>query len=163
MLIHRKGNLLDLAEQGEFDFVVHGCNCQNIMGGGIAKEIRERFPLAYEADTKATQQWQRPVAKLGNVSWYAHKNEHNKEVFVIINAYTQVETSKQGEDVFEYDSFAVILQKLVDIGEGMRFGLPYIGMGLAGGDKDRIMAMIESFAEKVTAKGGAVTLVEFQP
>jgi hypothetical protein len=34
-------------------------------------------------------------------------------------------------------------------------------MGLAGGDKDIIIPMIESFAEQVSAKGGTVTLVEF--
>ena len=39
-LKHTKGNLLDLAEAGEFDIVVQGCNCFNTMGGGIAREIR---------------------------------------------------------------------------------------------------------------------------
>jgi hypothetical protein len=34
-------------------------------------------------------------------------------------------------------------------------------MGLAGGDKKRILAMIEDFAKKVSAQGGSVTLVEF--
>ena len=27
MLKHTKGNLLDLAEQGQFDIIVQGCNC----------------------------------------------------------------------------------------------------------------------------------------
>ena len=31
-----KGNIFDLAEQGEFDVVVHGCNCFCTMGKGIA-------------------------------------------------------------------------------------------------------------------------------
>ena len=44
MLKHTKGNLLDLAEAGLFDVVVQGCNCFNTMGGGIAREIRERYP-----------------------------------------------------------------------------------------------------------------------
>jgi hypothetical protein len=43
----------------------------------------------------------------------------------------------------------------------MRIGLPYIGMGLAGGDKDLIIKLIEIFAERVADKGGSVTLVEF--
>jgi hypothetical protein len=34
-------------------------------------------------------------------------------------------------------------------------------MGLAGGDKDRIMNMIIEFANDITAAGGSVTLVEF--
>ena len=43
-----------------------------------------------------------------------------------------------------------------------RFGFPLIGMGLAGGDKERIMAMLEDFSRRVEAKGGSVTLVEFK-
>jgi hypothetical protein len=34
-------------------------------------------------------------------------------------------------------------------------------MGLAGGDKDIIIPMIDMFAERVSAEGGTVTLVEF--
>ena len=39
--------------------------------------------------------------------------------------------------------------------------MPYIGMGLAGGDFARIMPMIENFAIKVTERGGSVTLVRW--
>lgn len=28
-----KGNVLDMAEAGQFDIVVQGCNCFNTMGG----------------------------------------------------------------------------------------------------------------------------------
>ena len=67
----------------------------------------------------------------------------------------------RGVDHFEYDSFKLILRKLAAVYPGKRFGFPYIGMGLAGGDKDRIIAMLEDFAETVSAQGGAVALVEF--
>jgi hypothetical protein len=36
-----------------------------------------------------------------------------------------------------------------------------IGMGLAGGDPDRIIPMIEAFAQRVAVQGGTVTLVEY--
>jgi len=32
MLKHATGNLIDMAEQGQFDVIVHGCNCLNTMG-----------------------------------------------------------------------------------------------------------------------------------
>ena len=56
----------------------------------------------------------------------------------------------------------MILRKLAHEYGAQRYGLPYIGMGLAGGDKRRIMALIEDFAKTISAKGGSVTLVEFQ-
>jgi O-acetyl-ADP-ribose deacetylase (regulator of RNase III) len=154
MLKHTKGNLLDLAEAGEFDIVVQGCNCFNTMGGGIAREIRERYPLAASVDMETVKG---DYNKLGT---WTECDAGEKNRFTIINAYTQFNMS-QGTDVFEYTAFQLILQKLLHLCGDKRIGLPYIGMGLAGGDKDIIIPMIEWFAEQVSAQGGTVTLVEF--
>lgn len=162
-LKHIKGNLIDLAEQGMFDVIVHGCNCQNTMGSGIAKEIRERYPMAYNIDIEYHRalcidyDGNFPLEKLGNYT----EASNNTETFIIINAYTQVNFMPRGVDHFEYKSFELILRKLAARFPDKRFGFPYIGMGLAGGDKDRIIPMLEDFAEKISAKGGTVSLVEF--
>jgi O-acetyl-ADP-ribose deacetylase (regulator of RNase III) len=151
MLKHKKGNLLDLAEAGEFDIIVQGCNCFNTMGGGIAREIRERYPMAALVDYGTLKG---DYNKLGNYTTaFTGK-------FLIVNAYTQYNMSR-GDDVFEYTAFQLILEKLVHEFGDKRIGLPYIGMGLAGGDKDTIIEMIEYFAENVADKCGSVTLVEF--
>jgi O-acetyl-ADP-ribose deacetylase (regulator of RNase III) len=153
-LLHAQGNLLDLAEQGKFDVVVQGCNCFCTMGAGIAREIRARYPQAWNVDM---------LTKEGDYTKLGTWTDADCNKFWIINAYTQFETAKApGEDVFEYLSFELILQKLAHVYPGCRFGLPYIGMGLAGGDKDAIMHLIENFALAVSAKGGSVTLVEFK-
>ena len=150
-LLHTKGNLLDLAEAGEFDIVVQGCNCFNTMGGGIAREIRERYPMAALVDNETEKG---DYNKLGNYTTaFTGK-------FLIVNAYTQYNMS-QGTDVFEYVAFELILQKLIHAYGDKRIGLPYIGMGLAGGDPELILAAIEWFAMRVAKKGGSVTLVEF--
>lgn len=156
MIKHMKGNLLDLAVDGHFDAIVQGCNCFNTMGGGIAREIRERYPHAADVDARTKRGDYR---KLG--SWTdTLAFDKLDQPFMIINAYTQYNMST-GEDVFEYAAFELILQKLLhEMGE-LHFGFPYIGMGLAGGDKVRIIGMLECFADGVTKKGGSVTLVEF--
>lgn len=46
------GDLLDALQRGEVNVIGHCANMQNTFGSGIAKSIRERFPEAYEADTK---------------------------------------------------------------------------------------------------------------
>ena len=45
-----KGDLIQLAKNGEFDVIIHGCNCFCTMGAGIAKTIKDIFPEAYKAD-----------------------------------------------------------------------------------------------------------------
>ena len=155
MLKHKKGNLLDLAEAGEFDVVIQGCNCFNTMGGGIAREIRERYPLVASVDMETVKG---DYNKLG--TWTGCAVVTPDYAFEVINAYTQYNMSR-GEDVFEYVAFELILQKLIYVYGDKRIGLPYIGMGLAGGDKETILSMIEAFAYGVAQKGGSVTLVEF--
>ena len=55
---HIVGDILDFPN--DIDIVVHGCNTLNIFGSGIAKQIKDRYPEVYEADTSA------------------HKLKHNK-------------------------------------------------------------------------------------
>ena len=161
MLKHIKGNLINLAEEGEFDIIVHGCNCQNTMASGIAKEIRERYPVAYRADTNMHHRAHSPSDLLGNYSWHVGCVAPNGNKFTIVNAYTQLHYLPRGIDHFEYESFKLILTKLSAVSPEAKFGLPYIGMGLAGGDIYRILPMIEAFAQDVSKTGGSVTLVEY--
>jgi O-acetyl-ADP-ribose deacetylase (regulator of RNase III) len=154
MLKLTKGNLLTLAEQGKFDAIVQGCNCFCTMGSGIARQIKEQYPGAYEADSKTMSG---DIGKLGN--W----TDFDTGKFTIINAYTQFDFNRKGQsnDVFEYTSFELILRKLGHLYGTKNFGFPMIGMGLAGGDVQRIMGLLEWFDDIVSAQGGSVTVVEF--
>jgi O-acetyl-ADP-ribose deacetylase (regulator of RNase III) len=146
-----KGNLLTLAEQGHFHVIVQGCNCFCTMGSGIAKEIREKYPEAYDVD-QATGLGD--YNKLGNYTVMLGKR------FNIVNAYTQYDFSR-GKDVFEYTAFKLILQKLAHQYPTCNFGFPKIGCGLAGGDETVIMSMLQEFSDDLLLTGGTVTVVEF--
>lgn len=147
-----KGDLLKLADEGNFDAIVHGCNCFCKMSAGIAKQIKEKYPEAYAADLET------PVGdrnKLGYFTYASYKDNS----FVVINAYTQYHYGR-GKDLFEYEAFEKALDrfKYIDYycSEGLRWGFPLIGCGLAGGDKQRILKMMED-----TLVGMDVTVVEF--
>lgn len=156
MLRRTNGDLGKMAIEGYFDVIIQGNNCWNTWGGGIARQFRDQFPEAYAAD-RATVPGD--IGKLGN---YTRAKimllEHS---FQVINAYTQYDMST-GEDVFEYEAFQLILKKLLATEpDGLNWGFPLIGMGLAKGDPTRIMPMIENFAALITQNGGTVTLVTF--
>ena len=146
------GDLLALGKANEFDIIVQGCNCFNAMGSGIAAQIKQQFPDAELADSETVKG---DPGKLGTYTIGMSGR------LVIVNAYTQFATSQNGEDVFEYNAFRRILDKLAHRFGIWRFGFPMIGIGLAGGNKERILAMLEDFSQKVQAQGGSVTLVEF--
>jgi len=79
-----EGDLIRLALQGEFDVIIHGCNCFCQMGAGIAATIKTVFPEAYEADLQTPKG---DKEKLGTFS-YATVLRDNNEI-TIINAYSQ--------------------------------------------------------------------------
>jgi len=157
MLKHATGDLLDLAENGEFDLIIHGANCFNTFGSGIARQIRERYPEVAQVDSKTKRG---DYNKLGNWNSEEIIRKNGLVEFTAVNAYTQYNMST-GQDVFEYAAFELILKKLLHVYGDKRIGMPYIGMGLAGGDAARIMPMIENFAIKVAERGGSVTLVRW--
>lgn len=160
-----KGDLIKLAEEGEFDMIIHGCNCFHAMGGGIARQLADKYPQVLKAD-KQTEYGD--PEKLGYFSVaYVEVNGHT---FSVINLYTQYKWSS-GSDVFEYDHFQLYLKKIAHFLNGFptslftpkfRIGFPMIGAGLAGGDWSRISKMIEKFSEDV-ASYADVTVVEYQP
>ena len=53
-----KGCLIELAVEGNFDVIVHGCNCFNTMGAGIAKQIKKK---ASNKQTQAKTSIKRPA------------------------------------------------------------------------------------------------------
>lgn len=147
-----QGDLLTLASNGEFDVIVHGCNCQCVMGAGIAKSVKERFPAAFQADLATTKGARE---KMGTIT--TATVEENGNTFVIVNAYTQFHW-RGPEGKVEYDSLRSAFARVREQFAGKRIGYPLIGAGLGGGDWNVIAKIIDE-----ELAGEDHTLVEFQP
>jgi O-acetyl-ADP-ribose deacetylase (regulator of RNase III) len=146
------GDLLALAEQGDFDVLVHGANCQCTMGAGIAKSIRARFPEAWQADRKTAKG---DRTKLGTFSSALVKR--GSVEFHVVNAYTQVDYRGTGVRV-DYDAVRRVFAAITATFTGQRIGYPSIGAGLARGDWSQLAVIIDS-----ELSGEDHTLVEFTP
>lgn len=130
------GNLIALAEDGEFDVIVHGCNCFCTMGAGIAKSIKSHFPAAYKADSKTEKG---AKSKLGTIS-YATIGL-SKGNLIVVNAYTQYNWRGTGKKV-DYVAVRSVFKEIKEKFTGLRIGYPAIGAGLAGGDWNIISSII---------------------
>jgi O-acetyl-ADP-ribose deacetylase (regulator of RNase III) len=131
------GDLLALALQGQFDVIVHGCNCFCTMGAGIAKTIKKQFPEAYAADQETLPA---DHAKLGSYSYASIVRGDTR--FVIVNAYTQYDWRGKGVKA-EYAAIRTVFARLRQEFSGLRIAYPLIGAGLARGDWNQIAAIIE--------------------
>ena len=138
-----KGDLIELAKKGVFDVIVHGCNCQRCMGGGIARQIAIQFPDVEKVDNSTKQN------NLGNILISRNYD------FVIVNAYTQ-EYPGFGVQV-DYDAIKSCFKKIKKKFHGLRIGIPKIGAGLGGGDWNRIESIISN-----VMKNENITVVEYQ-
>ena len=166
-----KGNLLDFPPYCKTDpnkytgmnNIAHSCNCQNVMGGGIAKQIKDRYPKAFEADT---ERWENEYNDGGN--WRCQIGDYSKAVIetdwatwshartnlshaTIYNLYTQAGYSASQREVnYEYFWRAMkamqedLLFNQHELNVRQVVGLPYgISCGLAGGNWKIIKAIIE--------------------
>ena len=97
-----KGDLIKLAIKGDFDVIIHGCNCFCTMGAGIAKSIKAAFPEAYKADMETLKG---DKEKLGNFS--AANIKRNGQEITIVNAYTQYHYGGTGIKV-DYSAIQVV-------------------------------------------------------
>lgn len=132
-----KGDLIKLAMEGDFDLIIHGCNCFCTMGAGIAKTIKQKFPEAYQIDVETEKG---DKSKLGTISWAKTKIESGE--LIIVNAYTQFNWRGQGQKA-DYAAIRKVFQQVKKNFSGLRIGYPAIGAGLAGGDWAKISSIIE--------------------
>ena len=145
------GDLVALALAGDFDVIVHGCNCFTTMGSGIAKQIRAVFPTAYNADCE-TKTGDRD--KLGSCS-VAEINV-NDRALIVVNAYTQFRYGA-GQVHADYDAIRSCFKWIRLQYASKRIGFPRIGAGLAGGDWSVISEIIEQELDGMDA-----TLVNYK-
>lgn len=146
-----KGDLIKLALQGNFDVIIHGCNCFCTMGAGIAKTIKQKFPEAYQADLKTEKGDQ---SKLGTISFAEITLKSGKQL-IVVNGYTQFNWRGSGRKA-DYDAIRNVFKEVKNQFSGLRIGYPAIGAGLAGGNWDVISKII---AEELD--GEEHTFVEF--
>lgn len=148
-IIHVDGDLVRDAEQ--YDVILHGCNCFNTMGAGIALQIKEKFPKAYEVDC-ATRKGD--IEKLGTIS------KTTDTTPIIVNCYSQYDFRgrRAGRMDLDYNALKSALSLVKKEFSGKKIGMPRIGAQLAGGDWNVIIKIIEDIFE-----GEDVTVVTYVP
>lgn len=136
------GNLLD-APSG---ILVHGCNAQGVMGSGVAKAIRDRWPQAFDAYKQA--QAQHGLA-LGSVSWARVATD---PLVIVANAVTQEFYGREPGRVYvDYDAVERAFSLIGDKARQHRLPVhyPMVGAGLGGGDWGRLSKIIDQTLEGV--------------
>ncbi len=134
-----KGNLLDFPG---VNVIGHIANCQGVMGSGLALQIKEEFPAAYEVYRK---DFEAGECKLGQFS--AAEVAGGKRV---VNLYCQDQFGRDRRHL-DYEALYIALEGLKQLlerahseGRIYSLGLPYkLGSERAGGAWPVVDAMIQ--------------------
>ena len=142
MLKFVKGDIIT----GDYPIFCHQVNCKGVMGAGLARQIRDKYPEVYETYRMYCRDG---IGILGSCNYIPTVDRR-----ICINMFSQdgYGTDKRYTD---YDAFQTCLNHIAFF---MNFhpknkpsiAFPYgIGCGLAGGDWDIILGMLKEFAEKI--------------
>lgn len=149
-----QGNLLDVSR----GILVHGCNCHGVMGSGIARGIREKWPSVYEA----YHRYHELVGlRLGDVVTIGHDSRRNEASVsrhlhalspelpadvIVVNAMTQHDFGRDASRVYvDYDALEAAFSRVAVLARdtGLPVHFPMIGCGLANGQWAEVSARIE--------------------
>ena len=157
-----EGNLLDFPNG--INMIFHSANTENVMGAGIAQQIRKRYPEAYKVDKDYFIPKGRE--RLGHYS-QALVSGGSKDYKLVVNLYGQMlnEDSVFGVRT-NYFALRDSLRRSLD--DHVTFsghyneaicGFPYgMGCGLGGGDWKIVESIISKALEEFNVTGYIVKL-----
>jgi len=147
---------------------LHGCNARGEMGSGIAKAVRDKWPLTYRVYRMVWQDLRdqgEPHLPLGEVYWtvemmdgsndtplYHWRILNRPDTLIVANCITQLDYGRDPHRVYvDYDAVAKCLAKINAL--AFLYGIsaiamPRIGCGLANGSWSRIEPLVR---ENITA------------
>lgn len=140
MITHHDPSNICLVTEG---IIVHGCNAQGVMGSGVAKQLRAKYPdIFYRYCEHLNDRLDQDINPLGSVCFVPVTN-----TLVVANAITQ---EFYGRDGKQYVSYIALRESLKIVAElatarGISVHIPHlIGAGLGGGDEETILRIIET-------------------
>lgn len=129
----------DLLEVGT-DVIIHQANCFNTMGSGVAVQIKDKYPEAYEVDCQTVKG---DMSKLGTIS-IAKSKIDNKIIINVYGQYNYGRDSRKTDYEAIYTGF-VNVRKYMEEKKLTGLALPFnMGCFNAGGDWHIVKSMIES-------------------
>lgn len=135
-----KGNVLDAGTT----YIVHQVNCQGVMGAGLAKQIKERYPNVFKMYRNMCILYAQRKSDLLGTAQIIPCDGSNSQF--IVNVFAQVDYGRSGLYT-NYDAFRVAMEHLaITMAQNptATVAFPYmIGCGLAGGDWNIISRIIE--------------------
>ena len=140
----------DIFESGA-DIICHQVNCQGIMGSGIAKQVKEKYPKVYTEYKKWCDIYS-PKTLLGKTQFVGTSVEYNTSFLGIFNIFGQETFGYDGKCYTDYTALYKCFEKVRDslykseteAKHNYTIAIPYLmACHRGGGDWNIVYKMIE--------------------
>lgn len=147
---HIKG---DIFESGA-DAILHQVNCQGVMGSGVAKQVREKYPIVFEYYKSWCDDPSLKPGLLGQAQ-VVYTDDTGKQA--IVNLFAQDKFGYDGNCYTDYEALRRCLESVNRQFAGCTIAIPYLmACHRGGGDWSVVSNMIED-----TLTDCDVTLYEY--
>jgi O-acetyl-ADP-ribose deacetylase (regulator of RNase III) len=137
-----KGDLLAAPQR----LICHQVNCQGAMGSGVAKQIKDRYPYAYEKYKKLCSLQEQKISLLGTCQIIEYNNKR-----AIANLFGQWNYGYDGSRYTKYVALAAALGEAfreASVWYDKEIALPYkIGCDRGGADWNLVSIFIGELEE----------------
>jgi len=158
-----QANIFDIGA----DVIVHQVNCMGIMGSGVAKQVRDRFPNVFLAYSKAVKTLDhnclggclvvesgKPGLRIANLfGQFYYRGFKEDELYIYDEFWKQPELETNDGGAIRFTNYEAFYRGLVRLKEELReeetvIAFPYkIGSDRGGASWDVIQSMIKAVFE----------------
>jgi O-acetyl-ADP-ribose deacetylase (regulator of RNase III) len=134
MIKYIKGDLLDAPQE----LIAHQVNCIGVMGSGVAKAIKDKYPIAFRDYNKLCSEGL--GLKLLGVAQFVRGSDNR----VVCNLFGQFKFLPRNIRHTDYDALKTGFETIKKTYPSQDIAMPKIGCGLGGGDWSVVSVIIES-------------------
>ena len=140
------GDIVNIQKKYKIDYIVHQVNCQGKMGSGVAKRIKDEYPIVYKnymAKCLSAENPENVYTTIQLVPLYDNYTEDGWNP-QCCNFFSQFDYGYDGKRYTSYDAFWICLNRLKQcVPKGSSIAFPAnIGCGLGGANWNIILQMI---------------------
>lgn len=135
MIEYRLGDILE----SDCRCICHQVNCKAVMGAGLAKQVRTKYPKVYDEYVHFCKTASR--RDMLGTAQFVQVSEHPRQFICNVFGQYAFGTDKRYTD---YDALRTAFQSVAYHFPGHSIAIPYkMGCGLGGGDWDTVLSIIE--------------------
>lgn len=130
--------------QSDADVIVHQVNCQGVMGSGVARQVREKYPYVFQKYQELCSRYKAEHDEKGLLGTAQIVKTDSNSTKYIANLFAQEKFGYDGKCYTNYDALRQCLAFVSERFKHASIAIPYLmACHRGGGDWNKVSKIIE--------------------